>query len=280
MFYFLRAPVYKTMIKITSLILALSALSAAFLEIPKTQAALLGSADSADSNDHSRDPHSRQLAEPLLCILTVVAVSFLIGFIVSKIKWRTHREYQKTVYTIKTSPNTSVQRLLHNFQVGVYTKEVVNRCLYTVLSITDPQDGLNVPYFSELCHVWGRFIRNHAHMSIKFFDVTYALQFFDLFLARETIYKTSEKEPETVRFRNKRFVAIIESEIEGVRGTRHKFFTQTAAFRVVNSFYGGFWEFIFEKLHKPDLTPQRMPLIRPSQLKPKSKLKTSCIGCF
>lgn len=250
--------------KFLAVILALSAASCRFLHLPTPD----------PLPEKQRRSQPRELLEPVTCTLTVVAIGFLLGFVAGRMRWRRNPDYQETVLKLKTAPQAGFQKSLFKFYGGVFTKELVNRCLSTVKSVTAEEDLPLTDYFVELCLAWGRFTRNHLHMSIKFFDVAYSLQYFDLFLTRELVVKTSEKEPETVRPRNKRFVALLQSEIEGQRAGRDSRFSQTASLRLLNSFYGGFWEVVFQEMLDAKLTPKKMDLDWPADRARKST--TSC----
>lgn len=248
------------MIKFLAIIISLSALSAGVLELPRQAQAL---------EDASSDPQARQLIDPALATLTVAALSFLVGFITGYLSWRHSRVYQETLFRMRAdSSGTAIANRLQHFHLGVYTKEVVNRCLVTMHAVTAFEDLPHVPYFDELCMAWGRFIQSHAHLTIKFFDVTYALQYFDIFLTRELVTKTYEPEPESVRHRNRRFVTILQTEMEGNHQGRDPRFSQTSALRVTSSFYGGFWEVLFHGMLDETLQPKRADLLRPSQIRP------------
>jgi len=92
------------------------------------------------------------------------------------------------------------------------------------------------------------------NMSIKFFDLAYNIQYFDEFLSQELIIKDKEAKPMTVSKRNKRFIELITYEIENVRENK---FSQSLNFRVMNSFYGGFWEVIFYELFNQEQQPKK-----------------------
>lgn len=243
------------MIKFAAVIFAISAISCRFLQLPAE----------SHPNVASKEQRPRELLEPVLCTLTVIGIGLLLGFVAGRIKWRRNPNYQQTLMKIHSAPHLGFQKSLFAFYANVFTKELVNRCLTTVKAAGEAEDLALADYFSELCLVWGRFTRNHLHMSIKFYDVAYSLQYFDLFLTREIIVKVSEKEPETVRHRNKRFVALVQSEIEGVRAGRDARFPQTAAFRLMNSFYGGFWEVVFQEMLNSDLVPRPLKLKWPAE---------------
>lgn len=265
------------MIKFLSIILAIGLLNGGFLEVPE-QTRLVEKAQTAEGT-----PEKRELIEPVVCTLTVVALTvvaltFLIGFVVGRSKWRRNADYQEIVYKINTTPAFKTQASLHKFFTGVYVKDLVNRCLSTVRATKEQEDLTNQNYYVELCLAWGHFTNNHALVSIKLFDVTYSLQYFDLFLARETIFKSNEQEPETVRARNKRFIQLITSEIEGQRAGRDARFPQTPQFRLMNSFYGGFWELIFHEMFDTKLAPVRTHLSWPESVEVEKK--TSCFGLF
>lgn len=251
--------------------MAFCAFNCALLELPQMQqqATLKKSSDQSE-----QQPARRELAEPVLCMLTMLTISFLIGFIVGRIKWRRNTDYQQRVYQLMNQPNSEFQTSVFKVYINVFTKDIVNRCYVVMKSLNQPDDIRNQKYFLELCSAWGQFTKNHIYMTIKMFDIVYNLQFFDLFLTRETLVKRTEHAPETVRQRNKRFIEIMTSEIEGNARDRDPRLSQTSVLRLMNGFYGGFSEVILYELFDKGLRPVK------THLTPSNRLCKKETGCF
>lgn len=259
------------MLKFASIIIAICALNGAFLELPSNQQQLISK---KNSDKTEQQPARRELIEPALCIATVLAISFLIGFIVGRIKWRKNTDYQSRVFQLTNKENGNFEKSIFHVYTNIFTKDLVNRCYVIIKSLNKPEDIENQKYFLELCSAWGHFTRNHILITIKLFDIVYNLQFFDLFLTRETLVKRTEHAPETVRQRNKRFIEIITTEMEGNARDRDTRFSQTSVLRLMNNFYGGFAETILYEMFDKNLKPVKTNLI------PSERLRKEKFGCF
>ena len=241
------------MIKLATIVMTLMMISSKFLEIPK------------QIEDEHENKESRKLIEPITCGLTIMTIAFIIWFVIERFRWRKNSAFQTLIYRFKTEKRLGFADHLHDFHSRLFVKDLINRCLYTVKSSTKVEDALNREYFEELCSVWGRFSLNHLILSIKFFDVTYNLQFFSQFLQQKRIIKLTENNPLTVESRNKRFISLITEELEGQLIDRLENYSQKDNFRVMNTFYGGFWEVIFYEMFDQKLEPKRFEIITSAQ---------------
>lgn len=260
------------MLKLTSLIFIFLTFSASFLEIPASHF------PNQELPFVQPKNQPRQLLEPVLSTLTILAMFSVFNLLVYRLKWRSNTNYQEIIYQIKNSHPLHIANEINEFYSKFYVKGIVNRCLITVKSSDLLEDIENRDYFMELCSVWARFTLNHLPLSIKFYDVTYNIQFFEQFLLRKYVWKQKEKNPLTVGFRNKRFVELITQEIEGESLTSSGKFSQTSDFRLMNLFFGPFWEVIYYEMFKKNLRPNLLNLKTSYQIEEESK--ESCFGCW
>lgn len=256
------------MLKIHAIILIILTINANFLVIANSE------------KEKQEKMKRRTLIEPVMTSLTIMSFSFIIGFISGCFQWRKDPDYQQIVYKSKSLNTAGFSDVLNSFYAKMYANEIANRCIYIARSSKVPEDIENVDYFLELCSAWSKFTLNHINTSIKYYDVVYNIQFFEVALMSKHISKMSEKNPSTAYLRNKRFVDLITSEIEGHRKDVINVYRQTGPLRLMNSFYGAFWGVIFKDMFSKDLKPRRFKITDYKKVEdtPSSGF-FSCFGC-
>ena len=99
-------------------------------------------------------------------------------------------------------------------------------------------------------------------MTIKMFDMTYTIRYFQHFLLKEKLKISKRFDEQTINQVNRRFLELMKENIfrkESVHGKQAILgpgeANQHMNFRIMNTFYGGFWEVIFNELFDDSYRP-------------------------
>ena len=176
------------------------------------------------------------------------------------LSWRENKDFEDRIYRAYTEKDEkSPSRTVASLFFETYAKDLTNRCLYIVKENRFPEYG---EFYEKLCEKWGQFIVNHAHMSIKFFDVRYALKFFEkAYRNNELQLSDDRREREIFMEIEDLFFGLIRSEVEDAIMGFGKNSSQKMNFKVINSFYGPFFGLVFDTFFNSDLEPNKIPIL-------------------
>ncbi len=223
---------------------------------------ILLSADIAPHEKPESEHYSlaeRQLAlDPLTGGLIFAGILLLIPFISPL--WRKNPDYQVKVYEMKNNHPRSLATKVMERMNKIFVKDLINRCLSIVKVnvLEDEQDYL--PYYMNLCSSYGHFVLNHLPMSIKMFDMAFNFRYFQLFLVKERILYSKGYPVEIIDQKNRRFLYLLKSNIFNLEDpSKNVVENQNLNCRIINVFYGGFWDFVYRDLFDNNFRPIKIP---------------------
>lgn len=207
----------------------------------------------AESEEHHLKERKLPV-DPVSITLITVGLLILIPYISST--WRRNPDYQVKVYQMKTYYKNSFATKIMETYNRVFVKDIINRCLCIVKTRLTEDEKKYETYFVELCDSMGFFVLNHLPMTIKMFDMTYNIRYFQHFLLKEKLKISKRFDAQTIDQINRRFLELMKESIFSKRRELGVGETnQHMNFRIINTFYGGFWEVIFNELFDNQYRP-------------------------
>jgi hypothetical protein len=190
--------------------------------------------------------------------VTVISAGILLLIPLISSLWRNNPDYQVKVYEMKTHFRDSFATKMMSFYNRVFAKDIVNRCLCIVKTRLTNEEKEFEAYFVQLCDHMGNFILNHLPMTIKMFDMTYNIRYFQHFLLKEKLHLSKLFDDQTTEEVNRRFLELMKESIFRARGELGVGETnQHMNFRIINTFYGGFWEMMYNDLFDASYQPRK-----------------------